>query len=64
MMKRFFTNCDQTASASFAEASFACAEMNSLLADTVLVSVFSILLGLIRILGTMIPAEPLQSAYA
>ena len=63
-MKRYFECSNQTASASFAEASFACAEMNSLLADTVLVSVFSILLGLIRILGIMIPAEPLQSAYA
>ena len=63
-MKRYFANSNQTASASFAEASFACAEMNSVLADTVLVSVFSILLGLIRILGIIIPQEPLQPAYA
>lgn len=63
-MKRYFESNNQTASASFAEASFACTEMNSILADTVLVSVFSILLGLIRILGIIIPQEPLQSAYA
>ena len=58
-MKHYFTNCNQTASASFAEASFTCAEMNSILADTAMVSVFSILLGLIRILGIIIPQEPL-----
>ena len=63
-MKRYFESNNQTASASFAEASFACVEMHSILADTVLVSVFSILLSLIRILGIIIPQEPLQSAYA
>ena len=63
-MKRFFECNNQTASASFAEAYFACAEMNNILADTVMVSVFSVLLGLIRILGMIIPQEPLQSAYA
>ena len=63
-MKRYFTNVNQTASAFNAEASFSCAEMNSIMTDTVLVSVFSILLSLIRILGMIIPQEPLQSAYA
>ena len=63
-MNRYFTSNNQTASAFFAEASFACAEMNSVAADTVLVSAFSILLGLIRILGIIIPQEPLQPAYA
>lgn len=63
-MKRYCTNNAQSASAFFAEASFACAEMNSIVADTVLVSAFSILLGLIRILGIVIPQEPLQPAYA
>ena len=63
-MKRYFECSDQTASASFAEASFACAKMNSVIADTVMVSVFVILLGLIRVLGMIIPQEPLLSAYA
>ena len=63
-MKRYFTSNNQTASASSAEASFACAKMNSLHADTVLVSAFSMLLCLIRILSIIIPTEPLQPAYA
>ena len=64
-MKRYFTNSNQTASASFAEASFSCAEMNSVMTDTVAVSVFAILLGLIHILGIIILKEPsLIAAYA
>ena len=58
-MKRYFTNVNQTASAFNAEASFSCAEMNSIMTDTVLVSVFVCLLGLIRILGIIIPWESL-----
>ena len=63
-MKRYFTSCNQTASASFAEASFSCNEMNSVLSGTVEVSVFVILLGLVRVLNVIVPQEPLQSAYA
>ena len=63
-MKRYFTNSNQTASVSFAEASFSCTEMNSVMTDTVAVSVFAILLGLIHILGIIIPQEPsLIAAY-
>ena len=58
-MKRYFTNVNQTASAFNAEASFSCTEMNSIMTDTVLVSVFVCLLGLIRILGIIIPWESL-----
>ncbi|MGM9573851.1 MAG: hypothetical protein ACI3VJ_05455 [Hominicoprocola sp.] len=50
-MNRCFTqnNTGKTASAFCAEASFACAEMNSMIMDTVMVSIFLIpaLLGII-----------------
>ena len=58
-MKRYFTNSNQAASASFAEASFSCTEMNSVMTGTVLVSVFVCILTLIRILGVIISQEPL-----
>ena len=54
-MKRYFTNSNQTASASFAEASFSCTEMNSVMTGTVLVSVF---VCLIHLLGIIILQEP------
>ena len=54
-MGRYFANNNQTASASFAEASFSCAEMNSVIAGTVLVSVF---VCLIHLLGIIILQEP------
>ena len=54
-MNRCFTqnNNSKTASAFCAEASFACAEMNSMIMDTVMVSIF-----LIRaLLGIILPVQ-------
>ena len=54
-MNRCFTqnNNSKTASAFCAEASFACAEMNSMIMDTVMVSIFLIL----ALLGIIIPVQ-------
>lgn len=51
-MKRFFFDAMKTASAFCAEASFACAEMNSIIMDTVTVSISLI----IALLGLILPA--------
>lgn len=54
-MNRCFTqnNTSKTASAFCAEASFACAEMNSMIMDTVMVSIFLIL----ALLGIILPFQ-------
>lgn len=54
-MNRCFTqnNSSKTASAFCAEASFACAEMNSMIMDTVMVSIFLIL----ALLGIILPVQ-------
>ena len=54
-MNRCFTqnNNRKTASAFCAEASFACAEMNSMIMDTVMVSIFLIL----ALLGIILPVQ-------
>ncbi|MDD5807851.1 MAG: hypothetical protein SPI70_00870 [Oscillospiraceae bacterium] len=54
-MNRCFTqnNNSKTASAFCAEASFACAEMNSMIMDTVMVSIFLIL----ALLGIILPVQ-------
>lgn len=57
-MNRCFTqnNNSKTASAFCAEASFACAEMNSMIMDTVMVSIFLIL----ALLGIILPVQRLS----
>lgn len=54
-MNRCFTqnNSSKTASAFCAEASFACAEMNSMIMDTVMVSISLIL----ALLGIILPVQ-------
>lgn len=54
-MNRCFTqnNTSKTASAFCAEASFACAEMKSMIMDTVMVSIFLIL----ALLGIILPVQ-------
>lgn len=54
-MNRCFTqnNNSKTASVFCAEASFACAEMNSMIMDTVMVSIFLIL----ALLGIILPVQ-------
>ncbi|MDY5735986.1 MAG: hypothetical protein SPK44_04890 [Oscillospiraceae bacterium] len=54
-MNRCFTqnNNSKTASAFCAEASFACAEMNSMIMGTVMVSIFLIL----ALLGIILPVQ-------
>ena len=56
-MNRCFTqnNNSKTASAFCAEASFACAEMNSMIMDTVMVSIFLILV--LALLGIILPVQ-------
>ena len=54
-MNRCFTqnNNSKTASAFCAEASFACADLNSMIMDTVMVSIFLIL----ALLGIILPVQ-------